>query len=160
MTNFQQVVEFNNTFDIPVNDKPVLDIFEKDPKLVKYRMDLIREEVAELEKAVSENDMKETLDALTDILYVVYGMGCTLGLDLDKSFKIVHESNMSKSCSSLEEAAETCNSYKGDVRYDSPEFKLSKNNKYIIFNKSTKKILKNINYKPANFDEMLKIEKN
>jgi predicted HAD superfamily Cof-like phosphohydrolase len=222
MSNFEKVIEFNYTFDIQVNDKPVLDIFTKDPPLVKYRLDLIKEEILELTEAISQKDIKETLDALCDILYVVYGMACTfginlnvkgdlkenlilnienfdkldimlmqskldtlieyidaqsleniyqvlfdivylvydmsnlMGLDVDKGFNIVHESNMSKSCSSLQEALLTCESYKQDVRYDSPEYKLSKNNKYIIFNKSTKKILKNINYKAANFDELLK----
>jgi predicted HAD superfamily Cof-like phosphohydrolase len=77
--------------------------FEK-KDVVKLRMDLIREEVQELEDAVKEKDFKETVDALGDIVYVVYGMAVSMGIDLHKAFKIIHESNMSKLCKTEEQA--------------------------------------------------------
>tara|TARA_B110000444_G_scaffold227703_1_gene232996 strand:+ start:696 stop:1037 length:342 start_codon:yes stop_codon:yes gene_type:complete len=65
-------------------------------KIVKLRYDLIKEEVEELHQAIIDQDIKEVADALTDILYVAYGAGHAFGIDLDKCFKEVQDSNMSK----------------------------------------------------------------
>ena len=157
MTNFQKVIDFNRVFGSIVNNKIDKDVFTKNPKLVLDRLKLIREEAKELEDAVEQQNMKEIIDALTDILYVVYGMGSALGIDLDKSFDIVHKSNMSKVCSSVKEAELTKESYKNDPRYDSVDYKIN-GDKYVVYNKSSNKILKSVNYTPANFDEMLKDE--
>jgi predicted HAD superfamily Cof-like phosphohydrolase len=156
-TNYQKVVEFNEVFGVPVAKEPQLEVFDKDPKLVKLRMDLIREEMKELEESVEQKDMTETLDALSDILYVVYGMGASLGLDLDRGMGLVHTSNMSKSCTSEEEAIATVDNYvKNDDRYDSPAYRKSPDGKYwVVYNESSGKILKNINYKAVDFKEML-----
>ena len=62
----------------------------------ELRYDLIREELAEFKEAIENNDIKEVADALTDILYVTYGAGHAFGIDLDKCFKEVQDSNMSK----------------------------------------------------------------
>ena len=85
-TNFQKVIEFNDGFGVPVSDSIQTSIFKKNPGLVKLRLDLILEEVRELTDDVKEHDMVETIDALADILYVVYGAGATFGIDLDKAF--------------------------------------------------------------------------
>ena len=99
----------------------------------------------------------ETIDALADILYVVYGAGASFGIDLDKAFDIVHKSNMSKLCISEKEAIETVEWYKkNSTVYDSPSYRKSEDNKFwVIYNKSTGKVLKSIKYTPANFEEML-----
>tara|TARA_X000001036_G_scaffold384903_1_gene379152 strand:+ start:1058 stop:1399 length:342 start_codon:yes stop_codon:yes gene_type:complete len=65
-------------------------------KIVKLRLDLIEEELTELKEAIKNNDIKEVADALTDILYVTYGAGHAFGLNLDKCFEEVQNSNMSK----------------------------------------------------------------
>ena len=65
-------------------------------KINSLRISLISEELEELKKAISDNDITEVADALTDILYVTYGAGCAFGLDLDKCFKEVQRANMSK----------------------------------------------------------------
>jgi|TARA_B110000211_G_scaffold220693_2_gene267571 predicted HAD superfamily Cof-like phosphohydrolase len=65
-------------------------------KIVKLRYELILEELNELKEAISQNDIKEVADALTDILYVTYGAGHAFGIDLDKCFDEVQNSNMSK----------------------------------------------------------------
>jgi len=143
---------------------PNLMFFDKNPQLVKLRMSLIDEEVNELREAMKNHDMTETLDALADILYVVYGTGISLGFSLDTAFDLVHQSNMSKVCHTEEEAKETVEWYKKyyllgtkKLVYDTPAYKLSPDKKYwIIYNKSTGKILKSINYKPVTFDSMLK----
>ena len=65
-------------------------------KIVKLRYELIREELEELNQAIIDKDIKEVADALTDILYVTYGAGTAFGINLDKCFDEVHQSNMSK----------------------------------------------------------------
>jgi predicted HAD superfamily Cof-like phosphohydrolase len=92
MTNFEKVKEFMVVFGQEVQEYPNLPPEE----VVDLRLDLINEEVGELCEAVELNDMTEIADALTDILYVTYGMGAALGIDLDKCFEEVQRSNMSK----------------------------------------------------------------
>jgi NTP pyrophosphatase (non-canonical NTP hydrolase) len=152
-------VEFNKTFGIPVATAPRKDVFVEDPKLVKFRMDLIREEMMELEDAVTRHDLTETVDALADLLYVIHGMGSCLGLDLDKAFDIVHDSNMTKLCQNEREAQDTVKYYlenESRLGYDTPTYRVSEDGKYfVVYNASTGKVLKSINYVPANFESML-----
>ena len=92
MSNFNKVGTFMKTFGQEVKTKPS---FSSD-KINKLRIDLIKEELEELQEAMKNNDLLEVADALTDILYVTYGAGHALGLDLDKCFDEVQNSNMSK----------------------------------------------------------------
>ena len=249
-SNFEKVCDFNKTFGLPHYEEEQHDIFNENPKLVKLRYDLIDEEYKELKLAVENRDFKEVIDALADILYVVYGAASSFGFNLDalfrqhytksqsnktnfqniqasvfplnvpknefenswwelsevvdsiivlgkyldvlktsvsnksfndfkmmtykilvetyslsvimnidiqRAFDIVHDSNMSKVCVSEEEAQLTVEHYKAnDSRYDTPAYRLSYDNKrYVIYNQSTGKILKNINYVPADFSDML-----
>ena len=158
MTNFQKILDFNKSFGVTTYTTPQYNIYDTDPKLVKYRLDLIEEEVAELKESIVNKDFMETADAIGDILYVVLGCATAFGLDADKIFDIVHRSNMSKLCKDEEEAIQTVKSYENDERYDSPSYRLSDDGKhYIVYNKSTKKILKSINYTPVNFDGLFKV---
>lgn len=239
LTNFEKVLDFNEKFGIKVFKEPQLDIFDKEPKLVELRMNLIREEIKELEEAVKNKDLVETIDALSDIIYVILGMGCSLGINLNGvsnsedfngkfsinsptypkldifekeqnkiesimnsirakmihleqvvknknlieiinclpnllyliqnlgyyldinlnlAFNIVHDSNMSKLCRTEEKAKETVYWYeknKEKLGYDSPSYRLSEDGEYyVVYNKSTGKILKSIDYTPANFDAL------
>ena len=115
-SNFKKVLYFNKSFGIQVFDKIQKNITKDDPKLIKYRLSLITEEAEELKEAVENHDFKEIVDALADILYVVYGMGTSIGVDLDKAFNIVHKSNMSKLCNTEEEAIETVEWYKNNEK--------------------------------------------
>ncbi len=92
MTNFNSVKKFMETFGQEVKIKSS---FPSD-KIVKLRLDLIKEELDEFESAIKERNLKEVADALTDILYVTYGAGHAFGIDLDKCFDEVQRSNMSK----------------------------------------------------------------
>ena len=92
MSNFSKVGIFMKTFGQDVKNKPS---FSTD-KINKLRIDLIREELNELKEAMKNNDLLEVADALTDILYVTYGAGHAFGIDLDKCFNEVQNSNMSK----------------------------------------------------------------
>jgi len=92
MSNFNKVGTFMKTFGQEVKIKPS---FSSD-KINKLRIDLIKEELEELQEAMKNNDLLEVADALTDILYVTYGAGHAFGIDLDKCFDEVQNSNMSK----------------------------------------------------------------
>ena len=92
MTNFEKVKTFMKTFGQEVKTKPS---FSSD-KINKLRLDLIKEELEELTEAMKNKDLLEVADALTDILYVTYGAGHAFGIDLDKCFDEVQNSNMSK----------------------------------------------------------------
>ena len=92
MSNFNKVKTFMETFGQEVKKKPS---FSSD-KINKLRIDLIQEEIDELNEAMKNKDLLEVADALTDILYVTYGAGHAFGIDLDKCFEEVQNSNMSK----------------------------------------------------------------
>ena len=92
MTNFEKVGIFMKTFGQEVKSKAEL----SNDKINELRISLINEELEELKKAVNDNDILEVADALTDILYVAYGAGHAFGINLDKCFNEVQQSNMSK----------------------------------------------------------------
>ena len=92
MSNFNKVGTFMKTFGQEVKSKPSFST----NKINKLRIDLIKEELDELQEAMKNNDLLEVADALTDILYVTYGAGHAFGIDLDKCFEEVQNSNMSK----------------------------------------------------------------
>ena len=92
MSNFNSVKKFMKTFGQEIKDKPAL----PEKKTVELRYELIHEELMELKEAIEQKDLKEVADALTDILYVTYGAGHAFGINLDKCFEEVQNSNMSK----------------------------------------------------------------
>ena len=92
MTNFEKVGSFMKTFGQEVKTKSGLST----EKINKLRVSLINEELEEFKEAIKNNDLKEAADALTDILYVTYGAGHAFGINLDKCFDEVQQSNMSK----------------------------------------------------------------
>ena len=92
MSNFESVKRFMKTFGQEIKEKAS---FPND-KITSLRYDLIKEELDELKEAIDKKDIKEVADALTDILYVTYGAGHAFGIDLDKCFEEVQNSNMSK----------------------------------------------------------------
>ena len=92
MTNFEKVGLFMKTFGQEVKTSAGL----SNDKINTLRISLINEELEELKTAISNNDILEVADALTDILYVTYGAGHSFGINLDKCFNEVQQSNMSK----------------------------------------------------------------
>ena len=149
LSMFEKVQEFNKTFSSPTYDKYTNDIWKND-KLIKLRTDLINEEVQELNEAIANKDITETIDALADILVVTLGAFDAFGINGDKVFNEVHSSNMSKLCSNIQEASNSVDWYKknkSDI-YPEPDYRKSDTGDgYVIFNKNTGKILKNINWK-------------
>ncbi len=92
MSNFEKVRRFMKTFGQEVKNKADF----PSEKIVELRYKLIEEELEELKEAIDKKDLKEVADALTDILYVTYGAGHAFGINLDKCFEEVQNSNMSK----------------------------------------------------------------
>lgn len=92
MTNFEKVGLFMTTFGQEVKKRPSL----SSDKINNLRINLIQEEFNEFMEAISNKDLKEAADALTDILYVTYGAGHAFGINLDNCFDEVQRSNMSK----------------------------------------------------------------
>ena len=92
MSNFKSVKKFMEKFGQEIKEKAGF----PDNKITSLRYDLIKEELDELKEAIEQKDIKEVADALTDILYVTYGAGHAFGINLDKCFEEVQNSNMSK----------------------------------------------------------------
>ena len=92
MSNFEDVKTFMKTYGQEVKNRPSF----PDKKIVQLRYDLIKEELDELSVAIKDKNIIEVADALTDLLYVVYGAGHSWGINLDKCFAEVQRSNMSK----------------------------------------------------------------
>ena len=92
MSNFESVKKFMETFGQEIREKAGF----PDDKITSLRYELINEELIELKEAIDSKDIKEVADALTDILYVTYGAGHAFGINLDKCFEEVQNSNMSK----------------------------------------------------------------
>ena len=92
MSNFESVKKFMQTFGQQIKEKAEF----PNEKITKLRYELIEEELREFKEAIDKKDIKEVADALTDILYVTYGAGHAFGINLDKCFQEVQNSNMSK----------------------------------------------------------------
>lgn len=157
-TNFDKVLEFNKAFNIITNDIPSPQVLFNE-NLIKNRLDLVKEKFEKLQQALKEKNFIEIIDTLAYIEYVILGFYTALGVDANKAFDIVHKSNMSKLCASEKEAQETVDYYLNNpgLGYSKLDYKISNDNKhFIVYNEPTKKILKSINYTPANFNSIVK----
>lgn len=154
MSQFERVKDFNRAFGLPVASSPRPDVFREDPDLAKRSLNLICEELRELKQGIEAQDLSEVTDALADLLYVVHNAGAVFGVDLDRAFDIVHHSNMTKLCSSEEEAQKTVEWYKSKLshRYDTPAYRPAVDGKHwVVYNESTQKPLKSINWVEPDF---------
>ena len=88
ITNYQKVAEFHKCVGHPIHDQVQFDIFDENPKRVNLRLSLIKEEFKELCDAIAEDNMVEMIDALSDMLYVIYGAGLEFGIDLNKYYRL------------------------------------------------------------------------
>ena len=158
-TNFQKIREFHQTSDLDNHFEHQLDVFDN-KKLIKLRIALIEEELNELKEAINQRDFVEVRDAIADILYVTYGAAASFGINADNDYAKVHNSNMTKFCETKELAEKTVEEYKkkyseGDLRYDTPSYRLSGDGKYyVVYNESSGKILKSINYKQVDLTDL------
>jgi predicted HAD superfamily Cof-like phosphohydrolase len=147
MNNYlEKVKEFHNTFGAPVLETP--QIPEKDRS--DLRVSLIQEELNELKTAISENNLTEIADACGDLMVVLSGTILEFGLGdkFDEIFDIIHKSNMSKACKTEDVAKRTMEFY--NQKDGTESYSKLVNGKWIVYRLSDNKVLKSVEYTPAN----------
>ena len=152
--SLNMVAEFHKTFDAPILDEPQIPSKER----CELRISLLQEELNELKQAIEDNDIVEIADALCDLQYVLSGAVLEFGLGekFNKLFKEVQRSNMSKACSSMKEAIETLSHYK---KKDGTEGNYKNiDDKWVVYRTSDNKVLKSVNYSPANLKKIIENE--
>lgn len=145
------VSKFHATFELPILDEPVIPSKER----CTLRINLIEEELRELKEAIEQDDLVEVADAFCDIQYVLSGAILEFGLgDKFKAlFEEVQRSNMSKVCKTQEEAEATQQHYMHKSQTES--YIQKKGEDYLVFRKEDGKVLKSVNYSPADIKGML-----
>jgi predicted HAD superfamily Cof-like phosphohydrolase len=148
------VKEFHDTFKHPVLDAPQIPAANR----CKLRISLLKEEVEELEEAIVKNDLVAVADAFADIQYVLSGAILEFGLGekFAEIFNEVQRSNMSKACSTEEEAEKTIdyNTRKDGVTTES-YYSVKDNDKWLVYRKSDNKTIKSVSYSPADIAKIL-----
>ena len=151
MNYIKLVEEFHNTFGAPVLDTPQIPSKDR----CELRVSLLQEELNELKEAIENNDLVEISDALSDLQYVLSGAILEFGLGgkFNELFLEVQRSNMSKACSSQQEAIETLLHYK---EKDGTEgYYKEVDGKWLVYRNGDNKVLKSINYSPANLIDIV-----
>ena len=153
MSNYlQSVSEFHKTFNAPILESPQIPSKER----CELRVALLQEELNELKQAIEDNDLVEIADALADLQYVLSGAILEFGLKekFNTLFDEVQRSNMSKACTSQQEALATLSHYK---QKDGTEGRYEEvNGKYIVYRKVDNKVLKSVGYSPASLEDIIK----
>ena len=145
-----QVADFHRTFHHPILENPQI----PSKKRAELRVALIAEELKELEEAIEAKDIVEVADALCDIQYVLAGAVLEFGLGnkFVELFNEVQRSNMSKACTTEEEAKATVAHYEAKgfpCEYEED------GGKFLVFRTADRKTLKSINYSPADLKYIL-----
>jgi predicted HAD superfamily Cof-like phosphohydrolase len=146
-----EVEEFNNTMGKSWQNRTQPTINKADADFV---INFIQEELDELKEAVANNDIVEVFDALLDIAYVGLGNGALVFGLRDKilpGYAEVQASNMSKICSTLEEAEVTVSVR--SIEQGEPCHYVAIGNKYVVMRTRDNKIMKSINYFPPNLEQ-------
>lgn len=155
LDSLNQVAQFHQTFGAPILAQPTIPAIER----CNLRVSLLEEELDELKEAIAANDLVEIADALCDLQYVLSGAVLEFGMG-DKFVELFNEvqrSNMSKACSSLEEAEYTVKFYQ-DKDGTEAEIK-EENGVWKVYRTADNKVLKSINYSPADLISILKWSK-
>lgn len=145
------VAKFHDTFDLPIVYEPKI----PSAKRCELRVSLLQEELNELKEAIEQNDLIEVADALADIQYVLSGAILEFGLGgkFRELFDEVQRSNMSKTCKTIEIAKETQAHYLQEKKTES--YIQEKKGEYLVYRKEDQKVLKSVEYSPANLKRIL-----
>ncbi len=151
MNYISKVSEFHKTFDAPILETPQIPSEER----CQLRVSLLQEELNDLSEAIKNKHIVEVADALCDLQYVLSGAILEFGLGekFDELFDEVQRSNMSKACNSIQESIETISHYKKKDGTES-EYK-QKGDKWIVYRTSDDKVLKSVNYSPADLKNII-----
>lgn len=154
INSLNQVADFHKTFNAPVLETPQIPSEQR----CQLRVSLLQEELNELSQAIKDNDIVEIADALCDLQYVLSGAVLEFGLG-DKFVELFNEvqrSNMSKACKTQQEALETLLHYK---QKDGTEgYYKEVNGMYIVYRNGDDKVLKSVNYSPADLKKIIQNE--
>lgn len=145
------VADFHKTFKHPILPQPAI----PDESRCKLRVALLAEELKEMEVAILEKDIVGVADALCDLQYVLSGAILEFGLGerFKELFNEVQRSNMSKACTTEEEAKKTVQHYK---EKDGTECYYQRaGDKWLVYRKSDNKTIKSVGYSPANLERIL-----
>jgi predicted HAD superfamily Cof-like phosphohydrolase len=151
MNYIKLVEEFHNTFGAPVLDTPQIPSEDR----CNLRLKLMQEELDEIKEAIKNNDLVEISDGLSDLAFVLFGSVLEFGLGdkFNELFLEVQRSNMSKACSSQQEAIQTLLHYK---EKDGTEgYYKEVDGKWLVYRNGDNKVLKSINYSPANLIDII-----
>jgi predicted HAD superfamily Cof-like phosphohydrolase len=145
------VARFHETFDLPIPNIPLVPSIER----CQLRIALLQEELNEFKEALANDDLIEAADALADLQYVLSGAILELGLGekFKSLFDEVQRSNMSKTCKTIEEAKKTQEFYLDNK--DTESFIVKKGDEFLVYRTEDKKVLKSINYSPADLKSIL-----
>ena len=154
MNYLSKVSEFHKTFDAPILENPQIPSEER----TNLRVSLLQEELNELKQAISDGDLVEIADAFCDIQYVLSGAILEFGMGdvFDEMFDEVQRSNMSKACSSVQEAIETISHYKKKDGTESMYKQVG--DRWVVYRISDNKVLKSVNYSPADLKKTIENE--
>ena len=147
----EAVSEFHETFGAPILETPQIPSSDR----CELRVSLLQEELNELKEAIEKGDVVEIADALADLQYVLSGavLEFGMGTKFDELFDEVQRSNMSKACDSQKDALATLSHYK---QKDGTEgIYKEENGKWLVYRKEDNKVLKSINYTPANLKDIV-----
>lgn len=153
INSLNQVADFHRTFNAPILETPQIPSEQR----CELRVNLLQEELNELAQAIKDNDIVEIADALCDIQYVLSGAVLEFGLGekFVELFNEVQRSNMSKACSTEEEAQRTLEHYK---QKDGTEgYYKQVGDKWVTYRNGDDKVLKSVGYSPANIKGMLDV---
>ena len=151
MNYIKLVEEFHNTFGVPVLETPQI----PSKKRCDLRISLISEELDEMKEAIDKGDVVEVADALADLIFVCCGSILEFGMGdkFDELFLEVHRSNMSKACKSQQEAIQTLLHYK--EKDETEGYYKEVDGKWLVYRSVDNKVLKSINYSPANLTDII-----
>lgn len=149
--NLSKVAEFHSVFSVPHLTSPQIPAQER----AELRVRLLQEELDELKEALAQKDLIEVADALCDLQYVLNGAILEFGMAsrFESLFEEVHRSNLSKACKDQNEANQTLEQYrnKGIACYTK-----ELNGKFNVYRTQDDKVLKSLNYSPADLGKYLK----
>ncbi|MCB0602528.1 MAG: nucleoside triphosphate pyrophosphohydrolase family protein [Saprospiraceae bacterium] len=145
------VQAFHHTFDLPVLAEPSIPSVQR----CTLRVNLLEEELRELKEAIEDKDLVAIADALCDLQYVLSGAILEFGLGepFHQLFSEVQRSNMSKRCLTLEEAHQTQAHY--EAKDGTESFVVAKDEAFLVYRKHDKKVLKSVNYSPADLESII-----
>lgn len=127
------------------------------PDLVATTCKRFEQLLRQLSSAIDSQNMIEIAIVLLKIVEETYAVAGDLGIDLDKAFGLVHESNMTKACINEQEANQSLDQYMLDTTiYKDPSIKRSSDGKYwIVYDRATGKTLKSKFYRPVDLKPLL-----